>query len=257
MTQNPNLFLSIGKEVKDEYGRIIGRVTSFAVNPNGSVDSIYMEQGDGRFIKYPTESLKVDGSEITLLSKLKTGITSLCDQIPLIWRKDQALKELVDKEKISPEVYEDLHNSFEGVLNQLKTEAQALIDQIEKENARCFKEIKELNYALVNLEIEHEIGKIDEESYQTAFTMIQECLKKINVEKSDLETTKNKLSNILLGETPQQAEQEADEEPIEEAEEEPTEELKAQEEPSTTAPQTSLPEPPVVVYVKEVGDTGI
>ena len=31
MTQNPNLFLSIGKQVKDEYGRIIGRVTSFAV----------------------------------------------------------------------------------------------------------------------------------------------------------------------------------------------------------------------------------
>ncbi len=256
MTQNPNLFLSIGKEVKDEYGRIIGRVTSFAVNPNGRVDSIYMEQGDGRFIKCPTESLKVDGSEITLLSKLKTGITTLCDQIPLIWRKDQALKELVEKKKISPEVYEDLHNSFEGVLNQLKTEAQALIDEINKETARCFQEIKELNYALVNLEIEHEIGKIDEQSYQTAFTMIQECLKKVNVEKSDLEATKNELSNILLGETPQQAEQEAEEEPME-AEEEPTEELKAQEEAPTPASETSLPEPPVVVYVKEVGDSGI
>ena len=256
MTQNPNLFLSIGKEVKDEYGRTIGRVTSFAVNPNGRVDSIYMEQGDGRFIKCPTESLKVDGSEITLLSKLKTGITTLCDQIPLIWRKDQALKELVEKKKISPEVYEDLHNSFEGVLNQLKTEAQALIDEINKETARCFQEIKELNYALVNLEIEHEIGKIDEQSYQTAFTMIQECLKKVNVEKSDLEATKNELSNILLGETPQQAEQEAEEEPME-AEEEPTEELKAQEEAPTPASETSLPEPPVVVYVKEVGDSGI
>jgi hypothetical protein len=264
MTQNPNLFLSIGKQVKDEYGRIIGRVTSLAVNPKGRVDSIYMEQGDGRFIKYPTESLKVDGSEITLLSGLKTGISTLCDQIPLIWRKDQALKELVDKKKISPEVYEDLHNSFEGVLNQLKTEAQALIDEIDKENTRCFQEVKELNYALVNLEIEHEIGKIDEQSYQTAFTMIQDCLKKVNVEKNDLEATKTKLSNILLGETPVQREQEAKEEPTEaeeepmEAKEEPTEELKAQqEEESPPAPQTSLPEPPVVVYVKEVGDAGI
>ncbi len=267
MTQNPNLFLSIGKEVKDEYGRIIGRVTSLAVNPKGRVDSIYMEQGDGRFIKCSTESLKVDGSEITLLSGLKTGISTLCDQIPLIWRKDQALKGLVDKKKISPEVYEDLHNSFEGVLNQLKTEAQSLIDEIDKENTRCFQEIKELNYALVNLEIEHEIGKIDDQSYQKAFTMIQECLKKVNVEKNDLEATKTKLSNILLGEGPPQPEQEAKEEPeeaeeepmeaTEEPTEEPTEELKAQEEESTPASQTSLPEPPVVVYVKEVGDAGI
>jgi len=248
MTQNPNLFLSIGKQVKDEYGRIIGRVTSFAVNPNGRVDSIYMEQGDGRFIKCPMENLKVEGSEITLLSKLKMGITTLCDQIPLIWRKDRALKELVDKKKISPEVYEDLHNSFEGVLNQLKNEAQTLIDEINKETARCAQEIKELNYALVNLEIEHEIGKIDEQSYQTGFTMIQEFLKKVNMEKSDLEAVTNKLSNILLGETSLQTEQET--------EEEPTEELKAQEE-APTLPSQSLPEPPVVVYVKEVGESGI
>lgn len=248
MTQNPNLFLSIGKQVKDEYGRTVGRVTSLAVNPNGRVDSIYMEQGDGRFIKCPTKNLKIEDAEITLLSKLKMGITTLCDQIPLIWRKDQALKELVDKKKISPEVYEDLHNSFEGVLNQLKSEAQTLIDEIDEETARCFQEIKELNYALVNLEIEHEIGKIDEQSYQTAFTMIQECLKRVNKEKSDLEATRNNLSNILLGETPPQIEQET--------KEEPTEELKAQEE-APTLPSQSLPEPPVVVYVKEVGESGI
>jgi hypothetical protein len=30
MSQNPNFFLSIGKEIKDEYGRIVGKVASFA-----------------------------------------------------------------------------------------------------------------------------------------------------------------------------------------------------------------------------------
>lgn len=248
MTQDSNFFPSIGKQVKDEYGHIIGRVASFAVNPNGRVDSVYIEQGDGKFMKYSTENLKIEGSEITLLSKLKMGITTLCDQIPLIWRKDQALKELVDKKKISPEVYEDLHNNFEGVLNQLKSEAQTLMEEIDKETVRCAQQIRELNYALVNLEIEHEIGKIDEQSYQTAFTTIQEFLKKVNMEKSDLEAMKNKLSNTLLGETPPQTEQET--------KEEPTEESKAQEE-APTPQSPSLPEPPVVVYVKEVGESGI
>ena len=259
MTQYPNLFLSIGKEVKDEYGHIIGRVTSFAVNPNGRVDSVYIEQGDGRFTKYATENLKVEGSEITLLSKLKMEITTLCDQIPLIWRKDQALKALVDKEKIPPEVYEDLQNSFEGVLNQLKSGAQTLIDEIDKETARCAQEITELNYALVNLEIEHEIGKVDEQSYQTAFIMIQECLKKSNTQKSDLEALKNKLSNILLGETPPQAAQEEQEiktEPM--AETRLPEETQEEDQAEASIPQSqSLPEPPVVVYVKEVGESGI
>ncbi len=247
MTQDSNLFLSVGKQVKDEYGRVIGRVASFAVNPSGRLDFIYVEQGDGKFIKYPVDNIKIEGADAILLSKIKMGIEALCNQIPLIWRKDQALKELVEKKKVSPEVYEDVHNSFEGALNQLKGEAQALVERIDKETARCAQEIKELNYALVHLEIEHEIGKVDEQSYQTAFATIQECLKKANVEKSDLETMKNKLSNILLGESSLQTEQETKEEAVGESTDQEV----------STAPSPSLPEPPVVVYVKELGESSI
>jgi len=243
MTQESKFFMSIGKQLKDEYGRTIGEVTSLAVNPSGRVDSAYIRQGDGKIIKCAAESLKIDDSEVTLLSKTKMKVTSLCDQIPLIWRKDQALKDLVGKNKISPEVHDDLHRSFEGVLNQLKSEAEILTEKIDKEIARCTQEIKDLNYALVNLEIEHEIGKIDEQSYQTAFTVIQECLKKANTEKSDLEAMKSKLSNIILGDTKLKIELEAEEESAEES--------IIQEEPPTQSP--SLPEPPVVVYVKEAG----
>jgi len=252
MTQNSNLFISIGKQIKDEYGRTIGKATSFAVNPNGRINSIYIEQGNGKIMKCPAENLKVEDSGIILLSRVKMEATTLSDQIPLIWRKDQALKDLLEKKKISPEVHEDLHKSFEGVLNQLKGEAKTLMENVDKETVRCAKEIKELNYALVNLEIEHEIGEIDEQSYQTSFATIQEYLKKTNTEKSELEAMKSKLSNILLGETPPLIEQETGEEP--------TEESKAQEQMQTSAlasptPSPNLPEPPVVVYVKEVGES--
>jgi len=252
MTQNSNLFISIGKQIKDEYGRTIGKATSFAVNPNGRINSIYIEQGNGKIMKCPAENLKVEDSGIILLSRVKMEAKTLSDQIPLIWRKDQALNELLEKKKISLEVHEDLHKSFEGVLNQLKDEAKTLMENVDKETVRCAKEIKELNYALVNLEIEHEIGEIDEESYQTSFATIQEYLKKANTEKSELEAMESKLSNILLGETPSLIEQET--------REEPTEESKAQEQVQTDAltspiPSPNLPEPPVVVYVKEVGES--
>jgi len=242
MTQDSNLFLSVGKQVKDEYGHVLGNVASLVVNPNGRISSVYVEQDNGRLTKHSAENFRIEGSEAILLSQIKMQTDTLCDQIPLLWRKNQALKELVEKKKISPEVYEDLHDSFDGALNQLKTEAQALMERIDKETATCAQEVKELNYALVHLEIEHEIGKIDEQSYQTAFSTIQECLKRVNMEKSDLEAMKNKLSNILLGEK-------------QETREETAEESKAQETPAPPSP--SLPEPPVVVYVKEMGESGV
>jgi len=244
MSQNPNLFLSVGKQIKDEYGRVVGKVASFALTPSGKFDAVFIEQGDGKFLKHSVEHVKVDGADVTLISKIKTQANILCDQIPLIWRKDQALKDLSEKKKISKELYEELHTSFDGLLNQLKGEAQNLIDEIEKEIVRCAEEIRELNYALVHLEIEHEIGKMDNKSYEAAFALIQENLKKVNLEKSDLELTKNKLSNIVLGETPKTPEQQK-------VKEETPKEF------TSTSATPELPEPPVVVYVKEIGKAGI
>jgi hypothetical protein len=247
MSQNPNLFLSVGKQIKDEYGRGLGKVASFALTPSGKFDAVFIEQGDGKFLKRPVEQLKIDGTDVTLTSKIKTQTNVFCDQIPLIWRKDQALKELSEKKKISKELYEELHASFDGVLKQLKDEAQDIIEELDREIVRCADEVRELNYALVHLEIEHEIGKIDDQSYHTAFAIIQENLKRVNMEKSDLELTNNKLSNILLGETPKIIEQKI----IKEKVEEPSKEF------TSTSNAPELPEPPVVVYVKEIGKTGI
>jgi hypothetical protein len=247
MSQNPNLFLSVGKQIKDEYGRGLGKVASFALTPSGKFDAVFIEQGDGKFLKRSVEHLKFDGTDVTLISKIKSQTNVFCDQIPLIWRKEQALKELSDKKKISKELYEELHGNFDGALNQLKSEAQNLIEELDKEIARCANEIRELNYALVHLEIEHEIGKIDDQSYHTAFAIIQENLKRVNMEKSDLELTNNKLSNILLGETPKMGEQEKNKVKVEE----PLKEF------TSTSNAPELPEPPVIVYVKEIGKTGI
>jgi len=100
-----------------------------------------------------------------------------------------------------------------------------------------------LNSALVNLEIERGIGRLDDKSYQTSMIMIQEGLKQASSEKTDLQTMRNTLSNMLLGEK-LAAETEA----------------KSQKESTptsapTTVPTTSLPEPPIVVHVKTASKT--
>jgi hypothetical protein len=292
MNNNSNLFLSIGKPIKDEYGRTVGKVASFALTPNGKFDGVYVESNDGKFLKHSMEHLTFNGAEVTFTSTLKSQANVLCDQIPLIWRKNQALKDLAEKRKISPDLYQELRNNFEAVLTQLKKDAQELSDEADKEITRCDQEIKTLGYAVVNLELEHEIGQVDEEAYQSAFTMLQENLKRANTEKSDIELTKSKLSNIMLGDankleqktstvisvepTKEEVPSEVVEETVDEVTAETPEEMAEvttetpsevaeetiNETPTETPDETSeeapeLPEPPVVVYVKEVGKAGI
>jgi hypothetical protein len=291
MANNSNLFLSIGRPIKDEYGRIVGKVASFALTPNGKFDGVYVESNDGKFVKQSMEHLKFNGAEVIFTSNLKSQASVLCNQIPLIWRKNQALKDLAEKRKISPDLYQELRNNFEAVLNQLKKDAQGLSEEADKEITRCNQEIKTLGYAVVNLELEHEIGQVDEEAYQSAFTLLQENLKRANTEKSDIELTKSKISNIMLGDSNKQEQktspisiEPAKEEAPAEANETTTEitEETANETPTETSTETpaetvdetinetpkeipdetpeeapELPEPPVVVYVKEVGKAGI
>jgi hypothetical protein len=264
MSNNSNLFLSIGKPIKDEYGRTVGKVASFALTPSGKFDAVFVEFNDGKFSKQSMEHLKFNGAEVTFTSTIKSQTSVLCSQIPLIWRKNQALKDLAEKNKISPDLYQELHNNFAGVLDQLKTDAQALSDEAAKEIARCEKEIKTLGYAVVNLELEHEIGQVEEEAYKSAFTMLQENLKCANKEKSDIELTKSELSNILLGDSSkpeQKTETPSAESTKKEVSNESSNETTTEnpnEVPEEAPNEASeLPEPPVVVYVKEVGKAGI
>ena len=267
----PNLFLSIGKPVKDEYGHTVGKLASFALTPNGQFDAAFIEFSDGKFSKQPMENLKIDGAEITFISTIKARTKNLCDQIPLIWRKDQALRDLSEKKKVTPELYQELHNSFDNILTQLKKDAQVLVDETANEIDNCDEALKTMSYAIVNLELEHEIGKIDETTYKTAFNTLQESLKRLSNRKNDMEQTKAKISNILLGDTSPEIEEkiktklpvetktiaETVTETITEAINEPTTEPidEPANEPENEAPE--LPEPPVVVYVKEVGKAGI
>jgi len=229
-----NPFLFIGKPVKDEYGRQIGRIASFMVSPGGRVDGVFIEHGDGEFLSYQSDHFRVDNGDFVILPPIKLKARGLCQEIPLIWRKDQALNELLGKKKIPSEMFEDLHKNFEGALNQLKADARAVLDDIDKQITKCIKQIQELHSALINLEIEREIGRIDDESYQKALGMIQWGLKSANAEKSDFEMLRNKLSNMLLGEKK-----------IE------TPETPTQKETQAAAPASpALPEPPVVIHVK-------
>jgi len=237
---NSNLFLSLGKPIKNEYGKVIGKVASFALTPNGKFDDVFIEFGDGQFSKKSIEHLRFNGSEITFVSKIKSQANILCDEIPLIWRKDQAVKDLNDKKKILPELFQELHSSFDGVLTQLKKDAKVIIEESAVEIARCDEEIKSLSYAIAHLELEHEIGQVDEETYKTAFSLLQESLKRARTEKTDYELTKSKISSILLGDPASQLPR--------------TNKIYAE---HVTNQASELPEPPVVVYVKEIGKAGI
>ena len=196
-----NPFSFVGKPVEDEYGRQVGRIASFMINPDGQVSNVFIERGDGEFTHYSFNLFDVTDKSIVLLSSIKSRAKVLCEELPLIWRKSQAINELMEKKRIPQEMFNDLHKNFENALNEMKANSQALLEEIDKLIIQCNMQVKEFQLASGYLDIEREIGRIDEKSYQIAFELIQERFKQVSIEKADLEVVKNKLSNLTLGES--------------------------------------------------------
>jgi len=208
------LLSTIGKTVRDGYGREVGQIVSFMVNPYGHVTEVLIKHEDERFRYYPGDRIRVnDDGEIVLLSDIDVKAKALCEDIPLIWRKDQILGDLVKDERILPETYEDLHQKFEGELKKLKADAQATVDLIDKHVDACTEQFKRLHSAKTYLEIEHAIGAVDVKSYKISLKTMTDGLKRAVREKNDLETVRMKLNNLLLGESPMVEETPYTEEP--------------------------------------------
>jgi hypothetical protein len=127
--QTTNLFTYLGKPVKDEYDRVVGTMASFLVTPGGRVNGIFIEHGNGSIKRYSRDQIRTQNGEVILFSPLKMKANNFCAQIPLLWRKTQAIKDLNEQKKIPENMYDDLYSSFEGALNQLKTEAENTINR--------------------------------------------------------------------------------------------------------------------------------
>jgi len=226
------LLSTIGRPVRDEYRREIGQVVSFTVNPYGHVDEILVKHGDGRFHYYHSDQMRVNGDgEVVLSSGFKLKADALCEDIPLIWRKDQVLDGLLKDERILPETYKCLHQEFSDELKKLKSEAQATMDRIDEQLHACAELFRRLHSAKTYLEIEHAIGEVDGDSYKESLQTITDGLRCAVDERTDLEAMKKRLSNLLLGEAP-------------EIEGTPPVEESPEEEPATEEMPPALEEPP-------------
>ena len=201
-TSSSKLFSLIGNSAKDEYDREVGQIVFFVVNPQGSVKEVLVNHG-GKFRYYPKSRIKItEAGEVVILSDVKLKTDLLCRRIPLIWRKDQILSDLVKSKKVLPEIYEEFHNQFEETLNSMKAEAKATLDTIEQRINHCKEQLKKLQTVKTQLEIAYAIGEIEDDGYKTSYSNILEGIKQIFNEKKDLESMRAKLSNLLLDEEP-------------------------------------------------------
>jgi hypothetical protein len=203
----------IGKNMKDENNREIGRITSFLIDPFGRVEEVLVEDRHGKLVSYEVERLKIDQDEVSLTSHVDKKMALLSERFPVMRKKRKVLDRLSDNKVIPQEIYQNLCKEFDKALKEMKSEAQNLLEDMDKQVKAQEDYIKMLQLARAFLEIEHGIGTVEDEVYQQSIMSLLKEVKNASQRKLSLLRTKDEVSSILLGE---------EEEPEEEPQAEPT-----------------------------------
>lgn len=188
----------IGKPVKDESRKEIGRVLSLLMNPLGQVNKVLIEKVDGEYLCYPIESVECNNEYVAIIPDVERNVKTLSYKLPLLQRKKEILNKLKENNKILPEIYENLYAEFDAALNKLRADAQNLLNEVDKQIVSYDEEFRILHAAKTFLEIEHEIGNVEEDLYQRSVSAILKGLEEIFERKKSFQQMKKLLSGILL-----------------------------------------------------------
>jgi len=188
----------IGRSLKDENGREIGRIVSFIIDSSGEVREVLAENKNEEFTKYSVERIKVDQEEIFLVPEVEKRAENLCGKFPLIYKKREILEKLFRNKEIMPEIYESLSAELDKSINEMRTEAQNLLNEIERQIQFQENMIKSLHLARTFLEMEHGVGNVRDEIFRQSLLSIIREIKYASYRKMNLLKTKERVIGLAL-----------------------------------------------------------
>lgn len=190
----------IGRSLKDENGREVGKIVSFIMDPLGETKEALVETKGGSIVRFPIERLRVNQEEISLTSDIERRADKICKNFPILLKKREILDSLFKNKEIIPEIYETLSAGFNKSLDELRSEAKNLLSDIEQQIRFQEDLIKTLHLARTFLEIEHGVGNVKDDVFRQSLLSILREIKYASHKKINLLKIKDMISKVSFQE---------------------------------------------------------
>lgn len=188
--------LLIGKSLKDENGKEIGRIISFIIDSTGTVKEVLVESRNEVLMRYPVRRLRCTQEDVFLVFDIEGRVEEICARIPLLFRKREILETLFKNKEIPAEIYENLSAEINKLISEIESEAQNILKEIDCEIQRQEDLIKMLYLARTFLEIEHGVGNVKDDAFRQSLLSILREIKYVSQKKMSLLKIKDRLSSL-------------------------------------------------------------
>lgn len=188
----------IGKQVKDLYGTLMGKVMGMITDIDGSIESISVDCGTSGLKQLAYEQLLVQGDYVIYIPRWRLDAQKLLRQKSLTLQRIRALQDIATENDSMKDDVELVYMKYDKRLHDLEENANHLNGNLESRLKELEEESHRIKTILFDAKLQFRSNEMTEEIYQQINIYTSELLEHVNLEKSEINNVKTKLSQQTL-----------------------------------------------------------
>ena len=176
----------VGREVKDPYGRVVGKMISVHTDEEGFGIVKYVEiaTNDFEIAKVEAKRLKVTPDALLVIPEWKVAAIEVESRLERVRKRLNAVDNLFRQGKIPANIYEEMKKSLNNAFEKIKVEVKNVKEMLRRRYRELEVRNMRLDRDMANLQMMFMSGEIDEEPFKKAFEYM-ESLKNWNKEEME------------------------------------------------------------------------
>ena len=188
----------IGKQVKDLYGTLMGKVMGMITDIDGSIESISVDCGTSGLKQLTYEQLLVQGDYVIYIPRWRLDAQKLLRQKSLTLQRIRALQDIATENDSMKDDVELVYMKYDKRLHDLEENANHLNGNLESRLKELEEESHRIKTILFDAKLQFRSNEMTEEIYQQINIYTSELLEHVNLEKTEINNVKTKLSQQTL-----------------------------------------------------------
>lgn len=187
----------IGREVFDEYGRVVGTLVSVSSDTEGNVEYVEIKVVDVGLVRVPGGRVKVKDGKITVVPEWKYNAVKVINALDRAYKRKKGVEEIASRSDLPGEVLEELRRKLNDEIKKLKLKAKDSEREIKERIAEIDKEMIHVARAMAVLQVTYFSGEVGERQFDQGLKHLRKLRETLEAEKKDAKEILDKLVKIL------------------------------------------------------------
>ena len=188
----------VGRQVKDMYGTLVGKVLGTLTDIDGSIQTVGVDCGSEGLKQIQYEQLVLQEDIVIYIPKWRLQAQKFLREKGLTVRRINALEDIVSENGQMKDDAEIIHNKYKSKLatldqieSKIKTELLVRLGEIEDQE----KVVKEI---IFDAKVQIKSEEISESTFETIQTHTNNILERFSHEKAEINKVQNRIDDLSL-----------------------------------------------------------